>query len=563
MKKIVALVLMACMVFALAACGDKDEAKNEGPFVVNACIASEPETIDPGLASSIDASTYTLHQFEGLMKYKMNGNTVDESGNVIDTEVVEGQAASYEVSDDLKTYTFKLRDDIFWSDGEPVKADDFVYSWQRLVDPKNAADYGYFLDGIVLNAAAIQAKEKKVTELGIKALDEKTLEITLESPCPYFLEICAFASLVPLRKDVIEEKGKNWTDPENIVVNGAYKLTEWVHDSCLKFAPNEKYYDVANLGPSEINFWLSKDQTAIISAYQTGEWDYVESFPTDMTATLQSSGDCFIDPYVGTYFLYINCDKVKDWRVRAAMALCVDRENLVTNATQAGEVPAKGLVAAGILDSKGEDFAANTPGIGAIYNQLQDKYPDYDLSSYEDCCELAKKLYKEAVDDGKWNPKTTLVYNFNTDDKHKAIAEACGQDWKTVLGLNITLANQEWNTYTAGLGEHTFGLARMGWIADYNDPITYLEIMATGNSYNYGLYTNKDLDKMINEAKAMPAGEDRDKKLHDAETAIFSEGGFPLIPLYYYTLPYCNKKIGNIGYTKMGYHFFQYAKPAK
>lgn len=562
MKKLTVVLLVLCMVFSMAACGGNETKTKDGPFTVNACIASEPETIDPNLASSVDAATYTLHQFEGLMKYEIIDENMDESGNMKNTKVVEGQAKEYKESDDGLVYTFNLRDDIFWSDGEPVKAEDFVYSWQRLVDPKTAADYGYFLDGIVKNAAKIQAKEAKPEELGIKALDEKTVEITLENKCPYFLEICAFASLVPLRKDVIEAHGAKWTEPENIVVNGPYKLNEFLHDSYLNFVPNEKYYDVANLGPDEIRFWLSKDETAIISAYQTGDWDYVESFPKEMIESLKASGDCYIDPHVGTYFLYLNCNKIKDWRVRAAMALAVDRENIVSAVTQGGETAAKGFVAAGIFNSKGEDFSSSIKAPGAIYTKLQEMYPDYDLSDYDSACELAKKIYDEAVNEGKWDPKTTLVYNFNTDENHKAIAEACGQDWKSVLGMGITLQNQEWNTYTSGLGEHKFGIARMGWLADYNDPITYLELMKTANPYNYGLYSNKKFDKYIDDAKKMEAGEERDNVLIDAELDMFGENGFPVIPLYYYTNPYCNKNVANIGYTVMGYHFFQYAKPA-
>ena len=518
MKKTIALLLALCMVFALAACGQsaapapapaandapasndapapaEAEAPADEPFVINACIASEPETIDPGLISSVDGSTYTQHQFENLMKYQMVAENPADDVNMQNTEVVLGQAASYEVSDDLCVYTFTLRDDIFWSDGEPVKAGDFVYSWQRLVDPETASDYGYFLDNIVLNAAAIQAGEKDKSELGIKAIDDKTLEITLEAPCAYFLEMCAFASLVPLRQDVVEGSD-NWTDPANIVVNGPYKVVEWVHDSYIRMEPNEYYYDAANLGPDAIVWWLSDSETAILSAYQSGEYDFIENFPTDLIASLQASGDCFINPYVGTYYLYLNCSKITDWRVRAAMVLSVDRENIVENVTQGGQVPATGFVASGILDSTGADFAFGVSELGAIYNTLQKMYPDADLSTYAGKCELAKQLYDEAVAEGAWDANTTVVYNFNTSETHKAIAEACGSDWQTVLGMNITLENQEWATYTNGLSEHGFGVARLGWIADYNDPVTYLELMVTGNSYNYGLYSDESFDAL-------------------------------------------------------------------
>ena len=584
MKKTIALLLALCMVFALAACGQsaapapapaandapasndapapaEAEAPADEPFVINACIASEPETIDPGLISSVDGSTYTQHQFENLMKYQMVAENPADDVNMQNTEVVLGQAASYEVSDDLCVYTFTLRDDIFWSDGEPVKAGDFVYSWQRLVDPETASDYGYFLDNIVLNAAAIQAGEKDKSELGIKAIDDKTLEITLEAPCAYFLEMCAFASLVPLRQDVVEGSD-NWTDPANIVVNGPYKVVEWVHDSYIRMEPNEYYYDAANLGPDAIVWWLSDSETAILSAYQSGEYDFIESFPTDLIETLQASGDCFINPYVGTYYLYLNCSKITDWRVRAAMVLSVDRENIVENVTQGGQVPATGFVASGILDSTGTDFAFGVSELGAIYNTLQKMYPDADLSTYAGKCELAKQLYDEAVAEGAWDPNTTVVYNFNTSETHKAIAEACGSDWQTVLGMNITLENQEWATYTNGLSEHGFGVARLGWIADYNDPVTYLELMVTGNSYNYGLYSDESFDADIAQAKASLAGPERDALLYRAEETLFGEGGFPVCPIYYYTNMYCMNGLTNVGYTGMGYFFFWYAQQA-
>ena len=561
-KKLIALVLCLTVVFAFTACGGNGGGSSSSDgFVVTACIASEPETIDPGLISSVDGSTYVNHMFVNLMKYVPTDEKADDSGNVMMTKVDLGQAESYEVSEDGLVYTFKIRSDAKWSDGEPVKAQDWVYSWQRLVNPETASDYGYFLDGVVVNAAEIQAGEKKPEELGVKAVDDSTFEVTLCQDTPYFLEMCAFASLMPLRQDVVEGND-DWATPEKIVCNGPYKLSEWTHDSVIKMVPNDQYYDAANLGPTEIDWYLSADETAILSAYQSGEWAFVESFPTDMIGSLQESGDCFIDPYVGTYFLYLNCDQIKDWRVRAAMVLSVDRDNIVNNVAQGGQTPATGFVASGILDSTGADFAFGSSELGAMYAWLSEQYPDADLSTYEGRCDLAKKLFQEAVDAGAWDNSQTLVYNFNTDDAHKAIAEACGQDWNKVLGINITLENQEWNTYTNGLGEHKFGVARLGWIADYNDPLTYLELMVTDNSYNYGLFSNTAFDDAIKAAKAAPAGADRDKSLYKAEELLFGEGGFPVCPIYYYTNMYCNKTMKNIGYTPMGYYFFQYAQPA-
>ena len=554
MRKIVSLFLALCLVLGMASVAAADD-----EFVLNLCIASEPETIDPNLGSSVDSAIYANHQFENLMKYKMTDEHPADDTTVYNTDVDLGQAASYEVSDDQTVYTFKLRDDIFWSDGQPVVAADFVYSWQRLVNPATAADYGYFLDNIVLNAAAIQAGEKDPSELGIVALDEKTVQITLESPCAYFLSMCAFPTLMPLRQDVVEGS-ENWTDPANIVVNGAYKVTEWVHDSYIRMEKNDKYYDAANLGPDALVWNLSDSETAILSSYQAGEYQFIDTIPSDMIASLKDSGDLYVNPYVGTYYLYLNCSKITDWRVRAALVLSIDRENIVENVTQGGQVPATGLVASGILDSKLQDFAYGSSELGAIYAWLSEQYPDADLETYTGRCELAQELYQAAVDDGSWDPDTTIVYNFNTSETHKAIAEACGQDWKTVLGVNITLENQEWATYTNGLGEHTFGVARLGWIADYNDAMTYLELMVTGASYNYGLYSNENFDKMLVDAKAKLPGEERDALLYSAEETLFGEGGFPVAPIYYYTQLYCkDASIDNVGFTSLGYFFFQYA----
>ena len=554
MKKIVSLFLALCLVLSMASF-----AAAEDPFVLNLCIASEPETIDPNLGSSVDSAMYANHQFENLMKYVMTDEHPADDATMYNVDVSFGQAAAYTVSEDQKEYVFTLRDDIFWSDGQPVKAQDFVYSWQRLVNPETAADYGYFLDNIVLNAAEIQAGEKDPSELGVEAVDDKTLKVTLASPCAYFLSMCAFPALMPIRQDVVEASD-NWTDPANIVVNGAYKVTEWVHDSYIKMEKNDKYYDLANLGPDTLIWHLSDSETAILSSYQTGEYQFIDTIPADMIESLKASGDLFVNPYVGTYYLYLNCSKITDWRVRAALVLSIDRDNIVENVTQGGQVPATGLVASGILDSEMNDFAYGSSELGAIYAWLAKQYPEADLETYSGRCELAKELYDAAVADGSWDPNTTIVYNFNTSDTHKAIAEACGSDWETVLGLNITLENQEWATYTNGLGEHNFGVARLGWIADYNDAMTYLELLVTGGSYNYGLYSNEAFDKALTDAKAMLPGAERDALMYSAEETLFGEGGFPVAPIYYYTQLYCkDASVDNVGFTSLGYFFFQYA----
>ena len=519
------------------------------PFEIDLCIASEPWTLDPGMVDGVDGVIYVQHQFEGLMKYQLTDAPVASDANMLGTEVVPGQATSYTISEDLCVYTFTLRDDIYWSDGQPVTANDFVYSWQRLVDPATGSGYGYFLDGIVENADDIQNEEKDKSELGVRAVDDKTFEVTLEAPCAYFLEMCAFASLVPLREDVVEGN-ENWTDPANIVVNGAYKITGWEHDSCIRMEPNSYYYDVENLGPDAIVWWLSEDEDEILSDYQAGEYDFIG---------FGLSEDCFANPYIGTYYLYLNCSVITDWRVRAAMVLSVDRGNIVDNVIGGGQAPATGLVASGILDSTGADFAYGSSELGAICGPLQKEYPGYDLSTYAGRCVLAKKLYDEAVAEGKWDPDAAVVYNFN-NGAHGAIAEACASDWQTVLGMTVTLEGMSWPDFNACLNERSFGVARLGWIADYNDATTFLELFVTGNSYNHSLYSDAAFDGAVSDAKAMPDGTDRDRLLYGAEETLFSEGGFPVCPIYYYTNCYSMNGITNVGYAPTGYYFFAYAQ---
>jgi oligopeptide transport system substrate-binding protein len=552
MKKVFALTLALCLVLSLATFAGAEGAT----FDLAACIASEPETIDPNLISSVDGSTYVQHMFEGLMKYVSNGELAGGDESVFFADADFGQAESYTVSEDGLTYTFTLRDGIVWSDGQPVTASDFVYSWRRLVDPANASDYGYFLDSIVLNASAIQAGEMTADQLGVAAPDDKTFVVTLETECPYFVSICAFSSLMPLRQDVIEGN-EDWTAPGVMVSNGAYVLTEWVHDSYIKMAKSDSYYDKAAIGPDTITWHLSDSETSILAAYQADEYDFIDTLPTDQIATLKETGHAFTVPQLGTYYLYVNTEKVTDWRVRAAITLSVDRENIVENVTQGGQVPATGIVPAGILLS---DSAEWTATVGeSMYAPLAEMYPDYDLSTYFGRTELAQALLAEAVADG-FDPSTTLEYQFNTSESHRAIAEAVQSDILNVLGLNCTLSNIEWQTYTNNLGEGGFALARLGWIADYNDAATYLDLFVNGGSYNYGRWVSDEYTALINQIKSLPGGAERDDLMKQAEYMLFGADGFTVNPMYFYTQTYAmHEGTENVLWTPLGYFFFHYA----
>ncbi|MCD7885525.1 MAG: peptide ABC transporter substrate-binding protein [Lachnospiraceae bacterium] len=531
-------------------------------FVITSVIASEPETLDPNLESSVDGATYSMHMFENLMKYELSDeNATEDNDSVKLLEVTYGQAESYEVSDDGLTYTFTLRDDIYWSDGVAVTAADFEYSWKRIVDPSNAADYGYILDGVVLNASAIQAGEAEPDTLGIEAVDDTTLVITLEAECPYFLGLCAFAALMPIREDIIEEYGTEWTDPGNMVSNGAYVLSAWEHDSYIEMVQNEYYYDNASVGPDRLVWQLQDSESAILAAYQADEIDFSSTVSTEQLESLVASGDCYLPDEIGTYYLYLNCDNIPDWRVRAAITLVIDRDNIVDNVTQGGQTPATGLVAAGTTTSDGTEW---TEYVGdAMFSALAEMYPDYDLTTYSGRCELAVALLDEAVADG-YDTSTTIDYEYNTSEAHQAIAEAVQADVADVLGLSITLNNSEWQTYTNNLGEGNFGMARLGWIADYDDASTYIELFTNGNSYNYSNWVNDEYTDLVTEFKALSGGSERDELMKEAEYMLFGEGGFAVCPIYFYTDPYLlHDGIDNIGYTPLGYFIMTYATQAE
>lgn len=556
MKKALSMVL--ALGLAITGTSTFAYAEDAQETVIRACIASEPETLDPNLESSVDGATYAMHLFEGLMKYEQTEDNaaIDDTENVKLLVPTYGQAESYDVSEDGLTYTFHLRDDIFWSDGEPVTAANFEYSWKRIVDPANAADYGYILDGIVENASAIQSGEAEPDTLGITSVDDKTLEIKLEAECPYFIGLCAFAALEPLRQDVIEEYGIEWTNPGNMISNGAYVLTDWVHDSYLEMSKNENYYgEIA--GPDKITWYLNNSETAELASFQAGEYDFFDSVPVDQIADLKDQGICHSANQVGTYYLYMSCDNITDWRVRAAIALCIDRDNIVENVTQAGQMPATGIVAAGITNSADEEWTETYGEV--MYSALAEMYPDADLETYSGRCDLAVQLLDEAVADG-YDTSATINYEYNTNEAHKAIGEAVQADVKSVLGLDITLNNSEWQTYTNNLGEGKFGLARLGWIADYDDAITYIELFTNGNSYNYGNWTSDEYTDLVNQAKALPGGEERDALLAEAEKVLFGEGGWTVCPVYFYTQTYCIKEnVKNVGWTPLGYFMFDQA----
>ncbi|RGY01158.1 peptide ABC transporter substrate-binding protein [Blautia sp. OF03-15BH] len=556
-RKALATFFIACGCLAMVFGGTNVRADEE--FTIDAATGySEPHSMDPTLTTGGDQYEIIVHMEEGLMKFAPTTEAVGTNPEEMAAEIVPGQAESYEYDEDTLTYTFHLRDDIVWNDGTPVTADQFVYAWQRLVDPNTASSNGSLLNAIVKNAAAINAGEMDPSELGVEAPDDKTLVVTLENSCAYFLELTCSSQLMPLRQDVIEGND-TWTEAGTYCANGPYVMTEWVHDSYITLEKNEKYYDYENLGPDKITFHLSDSQTSNLAAYQSGDYDFISGVPADQIEALEASGDLFVNPRCNCTYLYLNVDSMTDWRVRAAVLLAIDRDNIVENVTQDGSTAAISLIPEAITTSEGESWP---DAVGEVmYSWLQEQYPDYDLSDYVGRCELAQQLYQEAVDDG-WNPDTSMDYQYNTSDTNKAIAEAVQSDLSNVLGINVTLNNIDSAGYTQTISQGGFYIARLGYGLSYNDAIGYFNLFGSNGSFEYSGWSNEKYDELVAQAHTMKAGTERDKVLEEIEAIMFTDEGFSICPLYDGSYTYCmDSTLKGVFYPAIeGVTIFSYAE---
>jgi len=583
-RKILALVMAAAMCLGLlAACGgdtaqtpasnapasqepntpasqeptDAPEAAWDGQaLTVN--LASEPQSIDPALNSAVDGGIMLTHFFEGLIKWENSGvETEGSDGTAMNATPAAGQAESWEKTaneDGTVTWTFKLRPEAKWSDGQQVVAGDFVYAWQRLVDPATASDYNYMIDCVV-NAVEIMNGEKDPSELAVSAPDDATFVVTLTNEIPYFEEICAFPATFPVRKDIVDAHGEQWTfEPDTYICNGPYKMDHWTHNSEIVAVPNEEYYDVASIGPKTLTFKLMDDDNAMLSGFKSGELDFIEQVPQAELAGLIASGDMKILSYVGTYYVCYQTQRAPfdDPRVRQAFTLAVDRNFIVNNVSQSGEVVATGFVPAGIYDAEGASGADFRTVGGDFYETAEDQY--------QANCDLARDLLTEAgFPNGEGFP--VVEYLYNTADNHKAIGEALANMWETELGVTVQLNNQEWATFLQTRKDGDYSIARNGWIADYIDPMSFLDMWMTGGGNNDAQYANAEYDEVIRAAKLEADPAKRMELMHQAEDILMKQD-WVLNPIYFYTNKYMLKDgVDNMLYTPKGYFIFTYCTP--
>ena len=466
-------------------------------------IIDEFTSVDPQIVEDVSGSDIIRDLFEGLFNQDKEGN------------LVPGVATSYDVSDDKLTYTFHLRDNAKWSDGKPVTAGDFVYAWRRLADPNTASPYQWFISIMSLaNGDEVMAGDKPVEELGVRAIDDTTLEVTLSQPLPYFVLTTTHASTFPTPKWVIDEYGVDWTKPGNIVSNGAYVLTEHVPNERSVRERNPMYWNNDETIIEKVTALVINDENIALQRYLAGELDRT-GVPTGQYPALKEKypDQAVSVPSLCSYYYMFNLrDDAPEWqkdgRVRKALSYAVDRDIIVDKILQGGQIPAYTF----------------TPGATAGFTVPT---VDYAAMTQAERNDAAKAMMDEAGF-GAGNPlDLTLVYN--TSEGHKKIAIAISQMWKQTLGVNVTLENMEWKTFLQARSNGDFDVARGGWCGDYNEASTFLDLVTTNSGYNDSKYSNPEVDQLMAEAKTADDPQPNYTRVEE----ILAED-MPLIPIYHY-----------------------------
>ena len=554
MKKLLAMLLALCMVFALVACGAKTETAAPAteaapaeeaaePLAVTVQIGPNPETLDPALNSAVDGGNMLV--------------TLDETLLIIDEnlEVKPGQAESYEVSEDGLTWTFTMRDGLKWSDGSELNAKDFEYSFKRVCDPAVAAPYGETVMGMVEGYAEAAAGD--LDALQVKASEDgKTLTIQLAYPCPYFDKLAAFGTLSPVQQATVEANGDAWaTAPETYICNGPFMISEWTPGERIVCVKNPYYvggWDSSRIVLDELTFLLLEDSSASFAAYNSGEALMIKDVPTDEIPSLtkhEDGGEFYVDPILGTYYLNLNCsiEPFNDVNVRKALNLAIDRDYIANVIMKGTYAPAYNFMGTGISDYSGS-FIDN-----AIADNGGETYISQD---YEANCELAKAALAEAgYPNGEGFP--VMTYSTNDAGYHVALAEYLQSCWKEVLGIDINIDKVEWASFTPLRRAGDYEMARNGWVMDYNDPSNMLELLYSTNGNNDGKYNNPEFDAAIDAAKVADQ-EAHFAAMHEAEKIMMAD--YACVPVAYYTDFYLmSNDLQGVWHSPYGYWFFQYA----
>ncbi|MGN0831648.1 MAG: peptide ABC transporter substrate-binding protein [Candidatus Ornithospirochaeta sp.] len=590
MKKTIAILLALTVLASAFAQGSTEAPKTtettaKGPSSISVCIASEPDTIDPALNSAVDGATLTAHLFSGLSKWDQ-----DASGNlVIVADAAKSLPEGVENEDGTVTYTYTIRD-MKWSDGKTVTAGDFEFAWKRAASTELGADYGYMFEVV----------KGYPDDLAVKALDDKTLEVTLANYVAYWNELLAFPAYFPVREDVVSNE--SWaTDPSTYVSNGMYKLTAWEHNSVITLTKNQDHPDADQVTMEEIKFYLSDDANNMLSNFKNGDWLLIDDVPNEEIPALkvQYPNELVVAGQIGTYYVCWNVNEdilpansgltgeaaeEAKAEIRKALSLVLDRNYICDEIGQAGQVPASSFVAMGMTNADGTQFYQTAGGTDKAYYGYYDVSADAFEANFASAVETLKKYYNYDEKTGMFTNFPSLTYLYNTSSGHKAIGEYIQSAFASV-GVTINLVNQEWNTFLNTRKNGDYSVARNGWLADYNDPISFLDMWVTASGNNdvqYGKGAHKDLklysldltdlgydvkvvdgtwaetyDVIISIIKKCTDPSVRTELMHRAEDLLMSTGC--IVPLYFYTDIYMiSERVEGFFSNPLGYKYFMY-----
>ena len=502
-KKLLTMVLAAltaCSMFA--GCGGNETAKSDD-MTIRAIFGTEPESMDPDKATGAPEATYLGEIFEGL-------TALDKEG-----QPVPAAAESWDISDDGLTYTFHLRDNK-WSNGDPVTAQDFEFAWKRLMSPELASEYAYMLFPIK-GGEEYNTKGGSADDVGVKAIDDKTLEVHLARPTAYFLMLLAHQSAFPVNRKVVQEHPDDWAaEADTLVGNGPFKIVSWDHNSKITVEKRDDYWDHDKVKAKKIEMPLIDNMSTAVSMFDNGDVDLVLDPPAADAERLKGEGKLQLDKNIGTFFFDTN-NKLAPFdnpKVRKAFSLALDRQTLVDQVLHGLASPATGWIPTGFTNpATKKDFAEES---GKLVNEN---------------VEEAKKLLAEAgYPDGKGMPPITLLYN--TNENNKAICEAAQEMWKKNLGVDVELTNQEWKVYLQSRKSGTVQIARARWVGDYLDPMTFADYLLSNGTNNYGRYANPKYDEFVHQAQNSNDPSVRMQAMHEAEKICIDDMG--LIPVFFY-----------------------------
>ncbi|MGN0747973.1 MAG: peptide ABC transporter substrate-binding protein [Aristaeellaceae bacterium] len=585
MKKLVALMLVLAMAIACAM-----PAVAEEPVKLAVCLASEPDTLDPALNSAVDGATMIAHLFSGLATWRQNADGVLEIVPECATELPEPVVNE----DGTATYTYTLVDGLKWSDGQALTAGDFAFAWKRAASTALGADYGYMFEVV----------KGYPDDLAVEATDDKTLVVTLNNVVPYWNELLAFPTYCPVREDVVASEA--WaTEAATYVGNGPYVMTDWAHSSKITLEKNPNYFRADEITLDVLECYLSDDANNMLANFQNGDWQMIDDVPTAEMAALKEAypTEYVVAGQIGTYYVCWNVNEnilpasseltgveaeAAKAEIRKAVALLFDRNYIVTEIGQAGQVPASSFVAMGMTDADGSEFYKNAGSSDAFigyYDVSEDAYMD----NWDAAMEVLKKYYPYDETTGMFSDFPTLTYLYNTSEGHKAIGEYL-QSVLAGVGITMNLTNQEWNTFLNTRKAGDYSVARNGWIADYNDPICFLDMWTSGSGNNdiqYGKGEHADLamysldltdlgidvkvengtwaetyDVLITAIKTCTDHDARYALMHRAEDMLMATGC--ITPLYFYTDIYMiDDSIQGFYTNPLGYKYFMYCTIAE